>query len=419
MINSPFRSSLPLYIGLRYANAKRRNGFIAFVSLFALVGMALGVFALIVVLSVMNGFDRELKERILRVVPHGFLTTEKPLENWPVLYDRVSTTEGLNAAAPFIEGKALISFGRTVKPVQIQGIDPEFEKDISAIEQHMLIGELAYLQPGEYGIVMGNLVARHLGLTIGDKISVTLPEVSVTPAGIFPRSKRFTLVGVFEVGAQVDQYLTLIHIRDAQKLLRRGETVDGLHLKFDDIYRAPAALSALGRSLGDGVKVKDWSQTQGSLFQAVKMEKTVVGLMLSIIIAVAAFNIITSLVMMVAEKRSDIAVLRTLGMTRYDIVQIFMVQGITLGLIGIVVGAIAGVLTAIWLPEIMAFIEAHTGLMVFDPSVYFVAYLPSQWRLDDTLMVCGLSTLIAILATIYPAYRASTIEPAEALRYDI
>ncbi|WP_075185230.1 lipoprotein-releasing ABC transporter permease subunit [Teredinibacter haidensis] len=411
--------SIPLYIGLRYINAKRRNGFIAFVSLFALVGMALGVFALIVVLSVMNGFDRELKERILRVVPHGFLTTSAPLVDWAALYSSIQQAPGLQAAAPFIEGKGLLSFGSTVKPIQLQGIDPAYEKNISAVGEHMILGELEYLQPGEYHIVMGALMARYMGLSIGDKVSITLPEVSVTPAGIFPRSKRFTLVGVFEVGAQVDQFLTLIHIRDAQKLFRRGKAVDGLHLKFDDIYRAPSAMNQLQQNIGEGVTAKDWSQTQGSLFQAVKMEKTVVGLMLSIIIAVAAFNIITSLVMMVAEKRSDIAVLRTLGMSRWGIVQIFMVQGIAIGFIGILVGAFAGIVTAIWLPQIMGFIESHTGMQVFDPSVYFVAYLPSEWKLSDTLMVCGLSTFIAILATIYPAYRASKIEPAEALRYDI
>jgi len=410
--------STSLFVGLRYAHAKRRNGFIAFVSLFALVGMALGVFALIVVLSVMNGFDHELKQRILRVVPHGFLSTEQPLQNWQSLQHKIANSSHLQASAPFIEGKGLMSFGNAVKPVQIQGVDPDSEKQISEVAKFMVAGDMQHLVSGEYGIVMGALIARYMGLSIGDKVALTLPEVSVTPAGIFPRTKRFTLMGVFEAGAQVDQYLTLIHIEDAQKLFRRGNAVDGLHLRFDDIYAAPIAAAQLSKALGKGYVAKDWSQTQGSLFQAVKMEKTVVGLMLGIIIAVAAFNIVTSLVMMVAEKRSDIAVLRTLGMTRWGIVRIFVAQGLSLGFLGILMGALAGVGTAVWLPDIMRFIEQFAGFQVFDPDVYFVSYLPSKWRLEDTLRVCSLSMAVAFLATLYPAYRASLIEPAEALRYD-
>lgn len=411
--------SLPLFIGLRYIRAKRRNGFISFVSLFALVGMALGVFALIVVLSVMNGFDHELKQRLLRVVPHGFLSTKSPLVAWPALADQVAGTPGLIASAPYIEGQGLLSYAGGVKPIQIQGIDPHLEAAISVVDDYMLVGAMDQLQPGDYGIVMGSLLARYLGVTTGDKVSVTLPQVSVTPAGIFPRAKRFTLVGVFEVGAQVDQFLTLIHIEDAKTLFRTGGAVDGLHLKFDDIYRAPQGVQRLATTLGDEFIAKDWSQTQGSLFQAVKMEKTVVGLMLGIIVAVAAFNIVTSLIMMVAEKRSDIAVLRTLGMSRSGIVKIFMVQGLSLGLAGIAVGVVAGVLTAVWLAEIMSVVEKLTGLQVFDPNVYFVAYLPSQWQLADTVTVCFVAVTVAFLATIYPAYRASQIEPAEALRYDL
>jgi len=416
---STLTRSVPLYIGLRYTSAKRRNGFISFVSLFALGGMALGVFALIVVLSVMNGFDHELKDRLLKVVPHGFLTTSEPLIDWPALSLNIEGSEGLLASAPFVDGKGLLSYGGVVKPIQIQGVEPTFERAISAVDQHMVLGSLDNLHAGQYGVVMGGLIARHMGLTIGDRVSITLPEVSVTPAGVFPRTKRFTLVGVFEVGAQVDQYLTLIHLRDAQKLFRRGDTVDGLHLKFDDIYRAPEAVQELASRLGEHYQAKDWSQTQGSLFQAVKMEKTVVGLMLSIIIVVAAFNVITSLVMMVAEKRSDIAVLRTLGLSRWGIVSIFMVQGISIGLFGIAIGAGFGVVTAVWLPELMMLIETYTGLQVFDPNVYFVSYLPSQWKLGDTVFVCGFSALLSVLATLYPAYRASTIEPADALRYDV
>ncbi|VUD68823.1 Lipoprotein-releasing system transmembrane protein LolE [Thalassocella blandensis] len=411
-------NTLPWYIGLRYIRAKRRNGFIAFVSLFAFFGMALGVFALIVVLSVMNGFDLELKKRILRVIPHGFITTAEPLKDWQGLSSQIQYQPNLLASAPFIEGRALLSYGGGVRGIQLEGILPEEEAKVSEVSRYMMVGHMDYLQPGEYGIVLGSLIARSLGLTTGDRVTITLPVVSVSPAGIFPRSKRFRVVGVFEVGAQVDQSLALIHIADAQKLFRIPGEVHGLRLKFDNIYTAPASIQQMGKSLGDGFKAKDWSQTQGSLFQAVKMEKTVVGLLLSIIVAVAAFNIVTSLIMMVAEKRSDIAVLRTLGLTRASVVQIFMVQGSVMGVAGVVFGTVFGILGANYLSPLMTWVESQFGFQVFDADVYFVTHLPSVWRPEDTVLVSIFATVLSILATIYPAYRASLIAPAEALRYD-
>lgn len=411
-------NSLPWYIGLRYIRAKRRNGFIAFVSLFAFFGMALGVFALIVVLSVMNGFDNELKQRILRVVPHGYVSSTDKLQDWQGLQQKIANSPNLVASAPYIEGRALLSYGGTVRGVELQGILPEEESKVSEVAQYMLVGRLDFLEPGEYGIVLGSLVARAMGLTTGDRVTVTLPVVSITPAGIFPRSKRFRVLGVFEVGAQVDQSLALIHLHDAQKLFRMPDQVQGLRLKYTDIYRAPAQVKTMAQTLGPAYSAKDWSQTQGSLFQAVKMEKTVVGLLLSIIVAVAAFNIVTSLIMMVTEKRSDIAVLRTLGLPRRGIVQIFMVQGSVMGIAGVLCGAIIGVLGATYLSSIMAWIERNFSFQVFDADVYFVTHLPSVWRLDDTLTVCGFASVLSVLATVYPAYRASQIAPAEALRYD-
>lgn len=415
--------SLPWYIGLRYIRSKRRNGFIAFVSLFALLGMMLGVFALIVVLSVMNGFDRELKQRILRVVPHGFIESTSPLSDWQELPSKIEGTEGLIGSAPFIEGKGLITYGSRVRPIQIEGIAPSQETRVSEISKNILVGDYHALEQTRYGIVLGALIARNMGVSIGDKVSVTLPIVSITPAGVFPRSKRFTVVGVFEVGAQVDQTLALINLQDAQKLFRLPDQVQGLRLRFDDIYRAPAYLGNIISELNATkpsaeYKGKDWSQTQGSLFQAVKMEKMVVGIMLSVIIAVAAFNIITSLIMMVTEKRGDIAVLRTLGISRTGIMKVFVVQGSVMGLFGILVGAASGIITAHYLPEIIQFFEGIVGAQVFDPSVYFVSHLPSVWKLDDTLWTCGFALIISFVATLYPAYRASLIEPAEALRYD-
>lgn len=411
--------SIPWFIGLRYIRSKRKNGYIAFVSLFALLGMTLGVFALIVVLSVMNGFDHELKSRILKVVPHGFITTDRPLRDWQALAERISTADEVVGRSPFIEGKGLLTYGNTVRGIEIQGIEPSLEHSTSDIDQHMLIGALDYLQPKEYGIILGALVARHLGVNTGDRVTLTLPVMSITPAGVFPRSKRFRVVGVFEVGAQVDQTLALMHIIDAQKLFRKPDYVDGLRLKFDDLYQAPSGVQKIVEILGEGHIGKDWSQTQGNLFQAVKMEKTVVGLMLGVIIAIAAFNIVTSLIMLVTEKRSDIAVLRTIGLSRRGVIQIFVVQGTAMGLIGILIGAFSGIFVAHYIPEIVGAFERLLGFQVFDQNVYFVSYLPSVWRLEDTLITCGFAVLVSFFATVYPAYRAAAIEPAEALRYDI
>jgi lipoprotein-releasing system permease protein len=412
-------SLLPYYIGLRYTWAKRRNTFISFVSLFAFIGMALGVFALIVVLSVMNGFDRELKDRILRVVPHGFVEPSEPLADWQSLARQVVGRHGVTGAAPYVAGHGLLTYDGSVRGMEIQGIDPAAEQNVSVVHQHMLVGNLADLQSGGYQIVLGSLLARYLGVTIGDRVQVTLPDVSVTPAGIFPRSKRFTVVGVFEVGAQLDQSLALMHVADAQKLLRRQAGVDGLRVRFEDIYKAPTRLSELRQELGEEYSTRDWSETQGSLFQAIKMEKTVVGIMLGIIIAVAAFNIVTSLIMMITEKRADIAVLRTMGMSAGGVVGIFMVQGTVIGLVGIAIGAGLGIVVAQNLAAMVTAVEQMMGAQVFDPTVYFVTTMPSQLLLADVIWVCGGAALISFLVTCYPAWRASQIAPAEALRYNV
>jgi len=412
--------NVPLFIGLRYLRAKRRNQFISFVSGFSLLGMALGVMALIVVLSVMNGFDRELKKRILSVVPHGFVEGVRPLTDWRLLSDQIDRHPSIRASAPYIEGFGLVGYETGVQGVQLQGILPETEARVSVIEEHMLLGSSHDLREGEFGIVLGNLLARYLGITLGDKVVVTLPDLDITPAGIFPRMKRFTVVGVFQVGAQVDQNLAMIHLRDAQRLFRYGTTVQGLHVRVGDIYEAGLVMQALGEQLTSDqpVTLKDWSQTQGSLFQAVKMEKTVIGVLLMIIVAVAAFNIVSSLVLMVADKRSDIAVLRTIGLSARQVMAVFVVQGTAVGLIGIVVGALAGSLLALTIGELVGWVENVLGIHMFDPSVYFISHLPSLWLPMDVAVICTVAVLLSVLATLYPAYRAARIEPAEALRYE-
>ena len=408
---------IPVTIGLRYTRAKRRNQFISFVSGFSLVGMALGVMALIVVLSVMNGFDREMKERILSVVPHGFIDQSPALEDWHSLAKRVETHSEVLAAAPYIDGFALITHARGVEGVQLQGILPETGQRVSVVEDHMLVGSTEALAAGEYGIVMGRLLARHLGLALGDQVRLTLPDIAITPAGVYPRVRRFTLGGVFEVGAQMDQTLVMIHLDDAQRLLRRSGP-QGLHLKVSDIYRAGPVMAELATQLGEDYEYKDWSQTQGSLFQAVQMEKLVIATLLSIIIAVAAFNIVSSLVLMVADKRGDIAVLRTLGLTARQVMVVFVVQGSAVGFAGTLIGAVLGSFLAIYIGPLVAGLESLLGVRVFDPSVYFISYLPSHWRWQDLLAICVTALTLSVLATLYPAYRAAQIEPAEALRYE-
>jgi len=406
------------YIGLRYTTSKRSSGFLSFVSFFATGGMALGVFALIVVLSVMNGFDHELKQRILRTVPHGFLTEKAGLSDWEHLRTELVSHPNVVDASPFIGGNVLISAGAAVKGVQLQGIAPQQEQSVSPVADYFVRGNITDLQEGEFGIVLGRLLAQALNANVGDKLVVTLPQISITLAGAFPRERQFTVVGLFEVGAQVDQQLALIHISDAAKLYRRGEKVDGLRIKFNDLYQAPAGMSQLQNQLGSQYEALDWSQTQGSLFRAVKLEKTVTGVLLSIVVAVAAFNIITSLIMMVTEKKSDIAVLRTMGLTRMGVMMIFITQGSVSALMGIAIGLIVGVPTALFLPEIISFAQSLFGFQVYDPDVYFVSQIPSRWFASDTLVICLVAVISSFVATLYPAYRATLIEPADAMRYD-
>jgi lipoprotein-releasing system permease protein len=409
--------NIPLYIGLRYTRAKRRNQFISFISAFSLVGMALGVMALIIVLSVMNGFDREMKERILSVIPHGFIDQVPKVTDWQTLSAQVDQHPQVVASAPYIASSAMISYAGIVEVIELQGVIPEAEANVSIVDQRMIVGSMAELRPGEYGIVMGRLLASRLMLAPGDKIRLTSPEINITPMGAFSRSRSFTLVGVFEVGAQVDSTLALIHLQDAQKFLRQPG-VQGLHVKTTNMFDAARVMGELRAQLGDDYRVKDWSQTQGSLFQAVKMEKVVVGSLLMIIIAVAAFNIVSSLVLMVADKRSDIAVLRTMGVSARQVMAIFIVQGSAVGFFGTFIGTVIGCVVALALTPIMSGIETLFGLQVFDPDVYFISQLPSVLLLQDVIFISGVALLLSFFATLYPAYRAAQIEPAEALRYE-
>lgn len=410
--------NIPLYIGLRYTRAKRRNQFISFISAFSLIGMALGVMSLIVVLSVMNGLDREMKQRLLSVIPHGYIDREPALSTWLDVAQQVKQHPKVLGVAPYIASEALVSYAGGVQGIQIEGVLPEEELKISVINNHMLLGSLTDLKAGEFGVVMGSMMAQQLGLAMGDKVVITSSDINITPAGIFPRNKNFTLVGVFQVGNQVDNSLAIIHLQDAQKFFRVQGSAQGLHVKTTDLYAAPSVMTDLAKQLGSEYKVKDWTQTQGSLFQSVKMEKIVVGTLLNILIFIAVFNIISSLVLMVADKRSDIAVLRTLGLTSKQVMGIFIVQGSTVGFVGTLIGLVAGCVLTWLLNPIMNLLETLFGFQVFDPETFYISGLPSYLMWQDLLTITFTALILSFLATLYPAYRASKIEPAEALRYE-
>lgn len=411
-------ANTPIFIGLRYTRSKRRHRFISFVSAFSLIGMALGTLALIVVLSVMNGFDREIKERILRVVPHAYLNQSPLMKDWQSVQTQIKNTNNLTASAPYIQDFVMLSSDFSVEGVELQGVLPREEVNVSSIDGYMRSGSLFTLKPKGFSIILGSLVARRLNVRVGDSITMTLPKVSITPAGLFPRSKRFTVSGVFEVGAQLDQSLALIHLNDAQRLFRYANSVEGLRVKVNDIYLASQIIQPLKEALGSDFTAKDWSQTQGGLFQAIQLEKRMVMLLLMIIIAVAALNIITSLVLMVSDKRSDIAVLRTLGMTTGQIMSVFVIQGSTIGFVGIIIGSVVGCLLAINISALITWVQAVAGLYLFDPNIYFISQIPSQLKMADVVVVCGVGFVLSVLATLYPAFRASQVEPAEALRYE-
>ena len=423
-------TNLPLFIGLRYMRSKRRDSFVSFISLFSLAAMALGVTALIVVLSVMNGFDREIKMRLLRVVPHVTVTSPQGLNMTQINQLEAELKAGADNApvqvlsvVPMLQSFVMGSSKGNQTGLVLQGIDPE-SRTGEKLAENMISGYVGQLQAGEFGVVVGSQVARKLDLFVGDRLQLTLPSVTVTPAGVFPRIKRVTVTGIFQVGAQVDASVAFIHYRDGQKLLRLGDRFQGVQLELSDAFLADNWLAAqssksfLNGSLKDDLKWRTWSDNMGTLFQAMRMEKVIVSLLLSVIIAVAAFNIVASLVLMVSDKRKDIAVIRTLGATSGTVMKIFVIQGLAAGGLGVLAGTVLGCLLAYFVGDIVAGLEALSGSYIFDPSIYLISALPSEIIFSDVAMVVGGALVISFLATLYPAWRAGKVLPAEALRYD-
>jgi len=423
-------TNLPLFIGLRYMRSKRRDSFVSFISLFSLAAMALGVTALIVVLSVMNGFDREIKMRLLRVVPHVTVTSPQGLDRAQINQFEAELKASADNApvqvlsvVPMLQSFVMGSSKGNQTGLVLQGIDPE-SRTGEKLAENMISGYVGQLQAGEFGVVVGSQVARKLDLFVGDRLQLTLPSVTVTPAGVFPRIKRVTVTGIFQVGAQVDASVVFIHYRDGQKLLRLGDRFQGVQLELSDAFVADNWLAAqsskgfLNGSLKDDLKWRTWSDNMGTLFQAMRMEKVIVSLLLSVIIAVAAFNIVASLVLMVSDKRKDIAVIRTLGATSGTVMKIFVIQGLAVGSLGILAGTVVGCLLAYFVGDIVAGLEALSGSYIFDPSIYLISALPSEIIFSDVAAVVGGALVISFLATLYPAWRAGKVLPAEALRYD-
>ena len=414
------------FVGLRYTRAKRNNHFISFISMTSMVGIALGVAALIVVLSVMNGFQKELRTRILGVASHLEITSmSNTLGDWQSLANFTAKQPHVLATAPYISAQAMLSFDRGVQGAIVRGVLPDLEDEVADLGRQMKVGRLDALQPGEFGIVLGADLAQNLGAQVGDKVVVMAPQGQFTPTGVVPRLKQFTLVGIFQVGMyEYDAGLALIHLEDAAKLYRMENKVSGLRLKLDELFDAPEisyqlqdALSAT-KELDESFYVTDWTQQHANFFKAVQMEKRVMFIILALIVAVAAFNIVSTLVMAVTDKRADIAIMRTFGASPSSIMWIFMIQGALIGVIGTVVGALFGILVALNIDTIVPFIEQVFHVQFLAKDVYYISDLPSQLIWSDVITIVLLSFVLSLLATIYPSLRASKINPAEALRYE-
>lgn len=408
------------FIGLRYLRAKRRNGFVSFISLVSVIGIALGVMALIVVLSVMNGFQKEIRARMLGVVSHVEVSSyQGRLDGWQAVQQRVAKEAGVVATAPFVAAQGLLTHGGAVRGVMVRGVQPAAEDRVVDVGRHMVNGRFDAIQPGSYGILLGVELARALGVSMGDKVTLLTPQGNVTPAGMIPRIKQFTVVGLFKIGMyEYDASLAMVDLKDAQVLFRLGDAVSGVRLKLADPFAAPALKSQLYSVLPGTVSIVDWTDMNATYFRAVQIEKRMMFIILTLIVAVAAFNLVSSLVMVVTDKQADIAILRTLGASPASVMKIFMIQGAVAGVLGTLAGVAGGLAIAHNLDVILPAIETVLGTKLLSSDVYMIDYLPSDVQYADVITITVISLLLALLATVYPSWRAARTQPAEALRYE-
>ena len=409
-----------LLVGLRYTRAERRNHFISFISLTSMLGIALGVAALIVVLSVMNGFQKEVRARILSVVSHVQITgAENRLADWQTVARESAAHPQVAAAAPFVNAQGMLVFGAGVRGAVVRGIVPELEQKVAEIGLHMTVGKLESLAPGEFGIVLGSELARALGARAEDKVTLIAPQGLVTPAGILPRLKQFTVVGIFDVGMfEYDSGLALIHLEDAQKLYGMGNSASGVRLKLHDLFQAREVTHDLMERLRGDLYISDWTRSHANYFRAVQIEKTMMFIILLLIVAVAAFNIVSTLVMAVTDKQPDIAILRTLGASPGGIMKIFIVQGALIGAIGTLIGVAGGIALALNIDVVVPFLERLLNVQFLSREVYYITDLPSDLQTSDVVAIALVSLALSLLATLYPSWRAARVNPAEALRYE-
>ena len=413
-------NSYEWFIGLRYTRSRQRTRFISVISLISIVGIALGMTVLITVLSVFNGFQREVRTRMLSAVAHIQVSEiNERLADWRKISELVAKNPEVKAAAPYVSAQGLLTSGGNVRGAFLRGILPELENTVDDLGRNMRRGELSALKPGEFKIVLGEPLARALGVVPGDVIVLVAPQGQVTPAGVVPRLRQFTVVGTFNVGHyEIDSTLALIHMEDAQRLYRLGEDVSGIRLKLDDLFRAPAVARELARSLPPNVTVIDWTRMNATYFSAVDLEKRMMSLLLFFIIAIAAFNLVSSLFMVVKEKNADIAILRTLGASPGGVMRVFMIQGTIIGVVGVFFGIVFGILGALNVDVIVGFVERVFGFKFLNPDVYQITDLPSELRFPDVMVTALVAFALSTFATIYPSWRASKVNPAEALRYE-
>ncbi len=411
---------LVFYIGLRYTRAKRRTRFISFITLTSILGIALGVTALITVLSVMNGFEAELRERILGMTSHATISDlNGRLDDWHAFDDLLKNEPRLTGWAPYVEGQVMLNAGRRVSGSLLRGIMPDLEARVSEVTQNLIAGKIQSLQAGDYGIILGIELANYLGVAPGDKVTVITPQITSTPAGILPRLRRFTVIGIFKVGMfEYDRNLALVHLGDAAKLYRLGDSVSGLRLKMADLFEAPRITAQLSGKLPPDLRVNDWTLAHSNFFRAIQTEKRVMFIILLLIVAVAAFNIVSTLVMVVTDKKGDIAILITQGLTPMSVMGIFMVLGTIIGAVGTLLGTVGGVALALNVETIVPAIEKFFGVHFLPGDVYYISELPSKLIWSDVYQITSMAFFLALLATLYPAWQASRINPAEVLRYE-